>query len=523
VVEGGSTITQQLAKNLFLKPDRTITRKLEELIYAVWLEQRFTKNEILELYLNRVYFGGGTYGVEAAARHYFGKSARNVTLAQAAVLAGLLKAPSRYAPTRSVMLASARADEVLENMVEAGFLTEAQARQAEKAPLKLRAKGDDTGYPYAVDWVAELLPEYIGEQHSDLIVDTTIDANLQRVAQDKLRQLLDGEGREVNASEGAMVMLDPSGEVKALVGGRSYLVSPYDRALRSLRQPGSAFKPFVYLAALEAGYTPDSVAYDGPVRIGNWTPQNHNNSYKGQVTLRYSLAHSLNTVAVKLTSQVGPARVARTAERLGIRSALYAQPSIALGTSEVTLIELTGAYAPFANGGHRVLPHVITQVRNGDGKVLYRRTNSTTGQVVALAYVGAMNDMLNSALIRGTGKRAAIPGHVAAGKTGTTQNSRDAWFVGYTAHYVTGVWIGNDDSSPMRKVTGGTLPAELWHDIMLAAHQDKPSLPLPGTETPRPLQEAIAARLPWTSPPAKTESSQDQPFYQRVFGFLGGG
>jgi penicillin-binding protein 1A len=311
--------------------------------------------------------------------------------------------------------------------------------------------------------------------------------------------------------------------VKALVGGRSYRASPYDRAIKSLRQPGSAFKPFVYLTALEAGYTPDTLANDGPVRIGNWTPQNYTNDYKGRVTLRYALAHSLNTVAVKLTADVGPWRVARTARRLGINSDLHAQPSIALGTAEVTLLEITGAYAPFANGGHGVLPHVVTRVRNGDGKVLYERRNSTTGQVVALPYVGAMNDMLNSVMTRGTGRRAAIPGHAAAGKTGTTQNSRDAWFIGYTAHYVAGVWIGNDDGAPMQKVTGGTLPAELWHDIMLAAHQDKPSLPLPGTHNARPLQEAIASRLPWTSGPEKTKGGQDVPFYQRVFGFLGGG
>ncbi len=523
VVEGGSTITQQLAKNLFLKPDRTITRKLEELIYAVWLEQRFSKDEILELYLNRVYFGGGTYGVEAAARHYFGRSARSVSLPQAALLAGLLKAPSRYAPTRSVRLASARADEVLDNMVEAGFLTKEEATKAAKAPLRLRAKGDDTGYPFAVDWVAELLPEYVGKHSGDLIVDTTIDAGLQRVAQEKLRELLDTEGKKRAASEGAVVVLDPMGGVKALVGGRSYKVSPYDRALKSLRQPGSAFKPFVYLSALESGYTPDSVAYDGPVNIGGWRPENYTHRYKGQVTLRYAIAHSLNTVAARLTADVGAWRVARTARRLGISSKLYAQPSIALGTSEVTLLELAGAYAPFANGGQRVLPYVITKIHNGDGKVLYRRRNSTAGQVVALHYVGAMNDMLNAALTRGTGKRAAIPGHVAAGKTGTTQDSRDAWFVGYTAHYVAGVWIGNDDNSRMKKVTGGTLPAELWHDIMLYAHEGKQPLPLPGIHAPRPLQDAIAARSPLSSTASETERSDDQPLYQRVFGIFSGG
>ena len=311
--------------------------------------------------------------------------------------------------------------------------------------------------------------------------------------------------------------------MRALVGGRSYKDSPYDRALKSLRQPGSAFKPFVYLAALESGYTPDSVAYDGPVNIGGWRPENYTHNYKGQVTLRYAMAHSLNTVAAKLTSAVGAWRVVRTARRLGISSKLHTQPSIALGTAEVTLLDLAGAYAPFANGGQRVLPYVITRIRNGDGKVLYRRRYSTAGQVVALHYVGAMNDMLNAALTRGTGKRAAIPGHVAAGKTGTTQDSRDAWFVGYTAQYVAGVWVGNDDNSRMNKVTGGTLPAELWHDIMLYAHKDKPPLPLPGTEAPRPLQDAIAARVPWSATSSEPERSDDPPLYQRVFGIFGGG
>jgi len=519
VVEGGSTITQQLAKNLFLKPERTITRKIEELIYAVWLERRFAKDEILELYLNRVYFGGGSYGVEAASRHYFGKPARALTLPQAALLAGLLKAPSRYAPRRSVKLANARVSQVLDRMVDAGFIEEAEASVAATQPLGLSAKGDETGYPYAVDWVAELLPEFVGENESDLVVDTTIDAGLQRAAQKALRQLLDAEGERSGADEGAVVVLDPAGGVKALVGGRSYQASPFDRAIKALRQPGSAFKPFVYLAALERGYSPDSRAYDGPTTIAGWSPRNYTGTYRGEVSLREGLAHSLNTVAAKVTAAVGPSRVAHTAHRLGIQSELHHSPSLALGTAEVTLLELTGAYAPFANGGQGVMPHVITRIRNSDGKVLYARRHRTTGQVVSPAYVGAMNDMLNAALIRGTGKRAAIPTHVAAGKTGTTQASRDAWFVGYTAHYVAGVWIGNDDNTPMRKVTGGTLPAQLWHDIMLQAHADKPPLALPGTGGPV-LYDAIA-RLPWNAPQTKRAASS-QSLFRRVFGFFGG-
>ena len=515
VVEGGSTITQQLAKNLFLSPQRTYVRKLEEVVYAIWLEQRFSKDEILELYLNRVYFGGGTYGVEAASRRYFGKSARFVTLSQAALLAGLLKAPSRYAPTRSVKAASARADEVLGNMVEAGFLSPEQARNASQQPLRLSAKGDDTGYPYPVDFVAELLPEFVGEQDGDLIVETTIDAGLQRVSQQTLRHLLDAEGADVNAGEGAVVVLDPMGGVKALVGGRSYSTSPFDRALKSLRQPGSAFKPFVFLAALESGYTPDSVAYDGPTTVAGWSPRNYTGIYQGEISLRDALAQSINTVAARLAAEVGPWRVVRTARRLGIHSKLHDNPSIALGTAEVTLLELTGAYTPFANGGQGVLPHIITRVRNGDGKVLYERQRSTIGQVVALQYVAAMNDMMYAVVARGTGKQAAIEGQVVAGKTGTTQSYRDAWFIGYTAHYVGGVWIGNDNGTRMKKVTGGALPAKLWHEIMAYAHRDKTPLALPGTRAPH--VDAIA-RLPGSSTPA----SDGAPLFRRVFGILAG-
>jgi penicillin-binding protein 1A len=459
--------------------------------------------------------------VEAAARRYFGKSARSVTLAQAALLAGLLKAPSRYAPTRSAKAASARVEEVLDNMVEAGFITEEEAQAAGQEPIRIRATGDETGYPYVVDWVAELLPEFVRENEGDLIVETTIDARLQRVAQHALRNTLDIEGVEVSAGEGAVVVLNPSGGVKALVGGRSYDTSPFDRALKAQRQPGSAFKPFVFLAALESGYTPNSMAYDGPTTISGWSPRNYTGTYHGEVSLRESLAHSLNTVAARLTADVGAWRVVRTARRLGIHSRLHSQPSIALGTSEVTLLELTSAYAPLANGGQGIMPHVIRRVRNGDGKIVYERTRRTTGQVVALAYVGAMNDMMHTTVVSGTGKRAAIPGHQAGGKTGTTQNSRDAWFIGYTAHYVAGVWIGNDDGARMRKVTGGTLPAQLWHDVMLYAHEDKTPQALPGTRGPTRLEEAIAG-LPWNAPSAKRARTDEAPFYQRVLGLFGG-
>ena len=516
VVQGGSTITQQLAKNLFLSPDRTMARKLEEAMYAIWLERRFTKDEILELYLNRVYFGGGTYGVEAAARRYFGRSARSVTLTQAALLAGLLKAPSRYAPTRSVELATTRVDVVLDNMVEAGFLTSAEAETAAAEPLRLRTFSDETGYPYAVDWVAETLPEVVGNAEGDLVVETTIDAGLQRAAQLTLRQTLDAEGKDLDVSEGAVVVLDTSGGIKALIGGRSYRSSPFDRAVKALRQPGSAFKPFVYLTALESGYTPDSIANDEPVAVDGWAPKNHTGTYRGAVTLRDSFAQSINTVAVKLADEVGRGNVVSTARRLGIRSELHDRPSLALGTAEVTPLELVAAYVPFANGGEGITPHIIARVRNGDGKLLYEYKGAGLARVVDKSYVAEMNDMMNATMVSGTGRQAALPDQIAGGKTGTSQNSRDAWFVGYTAHYVGGVWVGNDDGSKMRNVTGGTLPAHIWHDIMVYAHEGKQPLALPGTRSPW-LEEA-SSRL-WTAPAEKSNT----PLYRRMIDLLSGG
>jgi penicillin-binding protein 1A len=491
-----------------------MARKLEEAIYAVWLEQRFSKDEILELYLNRVYFGGGTYGVEAASRRYFGKSAQSVTLTQGALLAGLLKAPSRYAPTRNIEAASARVDIVLGSMVEAGMLSAEEAKIAAAQPLRLKPFGDETGYPYAVDWIVDQLPDFVGENEGDLIVETTIDASLQRTAQMALRHILDDKGKELDASEGAVVALDPQGGVKALIGGRSYRKSPFDRAVRALRQPGSAFKPFVYLAALEHGYAPDSIEDDSPLTINRWTPRNHNGTYQGAMTLRDSFAQSVNTVAVRLSEDVGRWRVLRTARRLGIRSELHDRPSIALGTAEVTLIELTAAYAPFANGGVGVVPYGIARIRNGDGKILYARKPVSRGQVVAAPYVAAMNDMMRATLTRGTGRAAALPGQVAGGKTGTSQGSRDAWFVGYTPYYVAGIWIGNDDGSRMHNVTGGTLPAQLWHDIMTYAHAGKEPLPLPSTRSP--WAEEAVSQLPWSAP------TSGKPFYRRVLGFFGG-
>jgi penicillin-binding protein 1A len=378
-----------------------------------------------------------------------------------------------------VKLASARVDEVLENMVQAGYLSPEQARNASQQPLRLSARGDDTGYPYPVDFVAELLPEFVGEQDGDLIVETTIDAGLQRVSQQALRLLLDEEGADVDAGEGAVVVLDPLGGVKALVGGRSYSTSPFDRALKALRQPGSAFKPFVYLAAMEKGYTPETVADDAPFEYNGWAPENASGKYLGPVTLRNALAFSLNTVSGRLAIDVGPDKVVEAAMRLGISSPMQPVPSIALGTSEVSLLELTAAYAPFANGGIGVIANVITRIETVDGEVLYEAIPAGPGQVIQPEVVAEMNDMLTTALEIGTGKKAQLDGWPIAGKTGTSQKARDAVFVGFSARMVTGVWLGNDDDTAT-KLSGGNVPVEIWSEFMSKAHQGMAVAQLPG-------------------------------------------
>ncbi len=479
-VQGGSTLTQQLAKNLFLKPERTYTRKFQEAVLALWLENKFTKDEILQLYMNRIYFGGHGVGVDKAAQAFFGKSARDVTLHEATILAAVLKAPTTYNPIHHPKRAEARASEVLKAMVDVGFITEKQALQAESAPTTVRAADHRPASQYIVDWVNEQIPDLVGKYDSSIVVETTIDRNLQAVAEKAVQRVLDTEGPKRKASQGAAVVLDVNGAVKAMVGGRSYVKSQYNRAVRSKRQPGSAFKPFVYLTAIEQGMTPDSIEVDEPVTFGGWSPDNYAGKYMGPVTLRTALAHSLNAVAAKLAVKVGPRNVIATAHRLGISSDLQDNASIALGTSEVSLLELTGAYAPFANDGRTVIPYVITRVSTRDGRILYQRQGDGFGITITDYDVGAMNDMMRAVIDEGTGKRAQLPPQDVAGKTGTSQDYRDAWFIGYSSYYVAGVWVGNDDNSPTNRVTGGNLPAMIWHDIMAYAHKDLPPKPLPG-------------------------------------------
>ncbi len=479
-MQGGSTLTQQLAKNLFLTQERTMSRKIQEAILALWLEHKFSKDQILELYLNRVYFGSGAYGVEAAAERYFGKSAKLVTLAEAAELAGLMKAPTKLAPNRNPSGARDRAAQVIAAMREEGFVTEAAAKAALAQPASAVKEHDAGAVNYAADFVMDTLDETIGDVEEDIVVTTTISPGLEAAGERALREGLDGKGGKFGVTQGALVALDPDGAVKALIGGRDYAESQFDRAVTAKRQPGSAFKPFVYLSALEKGLTPDTVREDGPINVKGWQPENYSREYFGPVTLTNALALSLNTVAVRLGLEVGAKTVVRTAHRLGITSELQANASIALGTSEVTPLELAAAYAPFANGGIAVQPHIIARIRTATGKLLYQRKGSSLGRAVDPAHVGMMNAMMEETLLTGTAHKAELPGWQAAGKTGTSQDWRDAWFVGYTSHLVTAVWLGNDDGSPTRKASGGNLPTDIWSRFMKAALKGVTPTPLPG-------------------------------------------
>ncbi|MDI9848407.1 PBP1A family penicillin-binding protein [Rhodoblastus sp. 17X3] len=468
-MQGGSTLTQQLAKNLFLTQERTFSRKIQEAILALWLEHKYSKDQILELYLNRVYFGSGAYGVDAASQKYFGHSARAATLPEAAMLAGLMKAPTKLAPNHNESAAIERANQVVTAMAREGFITEAEAKAALAHPAHAVRGRDGGSLNYAADYVMDVLDDTIGAIDEDIVVTSTIAPAMQASAERALTDVLNKQGGKFGVSQGALVSLDGTGAIRALIGGRDYEDSQFDRAVLAHRQPGSSFKPFVYLTALEHGLTPDSVREDGPINVRGWQPENSTHKFMGQVNLTTALALSLNTVAVRLGLEVGPRAVIQTAHRLGIASELQPNASIALGTSEVTPLELTTAYVPFANGGIGVQAHIITKVRTADGKLLYARKGSSNGRVIDPTYVAMMNAMLEQTLIIGTGKKADLPGWQAAGKTGTSQDYRDAWFVGYTSQLVTGVWLGNDDNSPTRKASGANLPVEIWSRYMREA------------------------------------------------------
>lgn len=503
--QGGSTITQQLAKNLFLTQERTIVRKLQEVVLALWLERKFTKDEILELYLNRVYFGSGAYGVEAAAQRYFGKSARQVTLAEAALLAGLVKSPSRLAPNRNFEAAERRAQIVLAAMSQSGFIADKTAKVAMASPPKIVKQSAGGAANYAADWVIDVINDLIGRVEDDIVVETTLDPALQAAAEKAVLEEIAQKGERFGVEQAALVAMTPNGAVKALVGGKNYAESQFNRAVVAKRQPGSAFKPFVYLTALERGLTPDTVREDKPISLKGWRPENYTREYFGRVTLTQALAMSLNTVSVRLTLEFGPTAVVKTAHRLGIASKLDPNPSIALGTSEVSLLELVSAYAPFANGGMAIVPHIVTRVRTLDGKLLYRGPPESVGRVVDQRYVAMMNAMLRETLLTGTARKAELPGWPAAGKTGTSQDFRDAWFIGYTGYLVTGVWLGNDDSSPTKKATGSGLPVEVWSRFMRAAHQGMPVADLPAA----PREGLFSRSTPPADAPAPSYAARD--------------
>ena len=461
MVAGGSTLTQQLAKNVFLTPERTIKRKVQELLLSFWMEATLSKEDIITLYMNRVYFGAGAYGIFAAAETYFGRPVQELTLGESAILAGLLKAPSRLAPTRNPDGARDRASLVLQSMLEIGAISPEMLAKDPLSKVRVVTRSSDTAH-YAVDWAMELLPDFVGRPRTDLDIITTIDPVLQVAAEKAALQVLDEFGEARNAQQVAMVVMTPEGAVRALIGGRSYVKSQYNRAVLAKRQPGSAFKPIVYLAGLEAGLEPMSMINDGPVTIEGWSPQNYDGEYNGDVSLTQALAQSLNTVAAQVTERAGRDRVIDVARRVGVTSYLAPHPSIALGVFEVSLLELTTVYATIANNGFRTFPYVIEEVISANGDELYKRQIGAVVPAISQKNVDKIQDMLVSAVDRGTGRAAQIKGLRVGGKTGTTQNWRDAWFVGMSGDLVVGVWVGNDDATPMKRVTGGFIPAQIW-------------------------------------------------------------
>ena len=484
LAQGGSTLTQQLAKNVFLTPERSFKRKVQELLLAFWLEAHFSKQDILALYLNRVYFGSGAYGVQAAAETYFSRPVQNLTRVEAAMLAGLLKAPSRYAPTRDPAAAARRARIVIAAMQDAGFINAELAAEMAGQDIIITNRSTD-GAHYAVDWTLDQLPDFVGRPRADLDVMTTLDRPMQLAAERAINRVLAAKGEARQAGQAAMVVMTPDGAIRAMVGGRAYGKSQFNRAVQARRQPGSAFKPVVYLAALENGLAAGDVFDDAPLSINGWSPKNYDGRYRGAVTAGEAMAHSLNTVAVQISEQTGRDKVIDMARRLGLSGRLRAHPSLALGTFEVSLLQLTAAYAHFANGGQQVVPHIIQAVISASGQSLYDRLAPVALPVVDGRHIGVLNNMLRAVMTIGTGRAARLDGIALAGKTGTSQNWRDAWFIGYSGALVVGVWVGNDDGAAMARVSGGGLPAEIFAAFMAEQKELAASVALPEVALPK--------------------------------------
>jgi len=493
-LRGGSTITQQLARNLFLTPNQNYRRKAQELILAIWLEAKFTKKEILALYLNRVNFGAGAYGIEAASQRYFGKPASQLTIGESALLAGMMKGPSRYNPVASPDRAAKRATVVLNEMVKTGAITAQQRDEAFKTPVKVNPVWDSQRAQYFTDWVDEKVRSLVGEPTEDLVVETTLDLTIQTAAEKALLRGVEA-AKPLGVQQGALIALDGEGRVRAYIGGERYSESQFDRVTQAQRQAGSAFKPFVYLTAMEQGRTPNTPVVDEPLKIGSWEPKNYTGKYLGPMILQSALAQSINTVAARLANEVGTANVAAAARRLGITSRIQLDPSMALGAVEVSPLEMAQAYAPFSNGGFATHAYGIERIRTATGKILYDHGLEKTDRAVvigtpALQY---MNQMLRQVVAVGTGTRAQVKGYDIAGKTGTTSDYRDAWFVGYTGGFVSAVWLGRDDNTPMKKVAGGGAPAGIWREFMGAALPGLKAQPIPGGLIEPPPPEAPGA------------------------------
>jgi penicillin-binding protein 1A len=518
VVQGGSTITQQLAKNLFLSPSRTFDRKMQEAMLALYLESRYSKNQILTLYLNRVYFGAGVFGIEAASEKFFGKHASDLGLTEAAIIAGSVKAPARYNPLADSDAGLARARIVLAAMQSAGMIDEKTRLLAQATrPRIVRANGTP-GSGWFTDWVMAHLPDIVAPSGQPVIVETSFDLETQILAERAVVHGLAAEGEQYQASQAALVAMTPDGAIRAMVGGRTYNGSGFNRATDAVRQPGSAFKPFVYLTALEHGHTPDETVNDGPVNIHGWKPEDYEGHFKGQIPLVQAFAESSNSVAAQLTAELGAREVARTAHRLGIASPLSEVASLALGTSGVTPLELTGAYAPFANGGNAAAPFGVLRVKTRAGKILYQRKPPSRGAVMSANDNMQMTRLMQEVTATGTGRAARLEDRPTAGKTGTTQDFRDAWFVGFTADLVCGVWIGNDNNAPMRKATGGTLPARIFHVFMSGAEESMPVRSLAGAN----VMASAQPPEPVDQPPAAPAKSQPDTLEKLLNGIFGG-
>jgi penicillin-binding protein 1A len=474
--QGASTITQQLARNLFLSPDQNVRRKVQELILAVWLETKFSKKEILALYLNRVYFGEGAYGIEAAAQRYFNKPASQLTVGEAALLAGMMKGPSRYSPISDTARAERRATVVLDEMVKTKAITPEQRDMAFAQPVRVSRTLASQHAQYFIDWVDSEVRAILGRSkddvlQQDLVVETTIDLPIQTDAERAIQTAAAADAKARGVQQAALVAIDGAGRVRAFVGGEDYADSQFDRAADARRQAGSSFKPFVYLTAMENGRTPDTPVVDEPIKIGNWEPHNFTGKYLGPITLQTALAQSINTVAARLANELGTQNVARTARRLGITSPIQTDPSMALGAVEVSPLEMAQAYAAFSNGGYATTAYGIERIRTASGKVLYDHgvAKPERTKVIEAQPLDFMNQMMRQVLVSGSGVSARVPGYDLAGKTGTTSDYRDAWFVGYTGGFAAAVWVGKDNNTPMKAVTGGTFPARVWRIFMTSA------------------------------------------------------